>query len=163
MSWIVENNEFPKQDSWGELIDVFIAPYPVSVFITNNNKYPYWSEQEIIDVIQEPLPAGILVTGTEMNDGFPTFVSYNFIPVLQKPYPTGIFITENDYPKYWGHHIVTMGAFNRSTLETAKIPISVKTLGSHSFADTLITDITISSDCTYDSTTFPENCTITKV
>lgn len=163
LAWIAKPGEFPEQDTWGSLPKVFTQPYPLIVFTTDEDKYPYYKSQKMISVAQKPYPFGVLVTGTEMWGGYPTFVDYNIISVPQEIYPDWVFVTKNDYPKYWGHHIVTMGAFNRSTLETAKIPISVKTLGSHSFADTLIADVTISSDCTYKDTTFPKDCTITKV
>lgn len=45
-------------------------------------------------------------------------------------------------------------------LTTVTIPESVKKIGRYAFRNTLLTSVTIASDCTYYPTSFPDDCTI---
>lgn len=54
-----------------------------------------------------------------------------------------------------------LGAFaNATNLKRVEIPRSVKSIGAEAFRNTLLTSVTIASDCTYSSTSFPEGCVI---
>ena len=54
-----------------------------------------------------------------------------------------------------------MGAFaNCVSLRNVSIPPSVKSIGRYAFYNTSLTSVTIASDCTYYSTSFPDGCTI---
>lgn len=54
-----------------------------------------------------------------------------------------------------------IGAFaNAINLKKAIIPPSVKKIGRFSFANTQLTEVTISKKCTYYDTSFPKNCKI---
>ena len=54
-----------------------------------------------------------------------------------------------------------LGAFaNATQLKRVEIPRSVKSIGAEAFRNTLLTSVTIASDCTYSSTSFPEGCVI---
>lgn len=56
---------------------------------------------------------------------------------------------------------VLRGAFaNCTALDTAHIPESVKLIGDSSFRNTALASVTIASDCTYSSTSFPDGCEI---
>jgi len=82
-----------------------------------------------------------------------------------QPYPLGKwYLDENDILKCSGIPealIDYQGAFNKCTkLVKVTIPKTVKSIGKWSFRETLLTSVTIASDCTYYDTSFPENCVI---
>lgn len=53
------------------------------------------------------------------------------------------------------------GAFENATyLKKVVIPKSCKSIGAKAFAGTLLTSVTIASDCTYSETSFPEGCVV---
>jgi hypothetical protein len=82
-----------------------------------------------------PLPISLWNVDESINDGYP---SNGFLP-----------------------EIPTVGAFGNATaLQRSSIPMSVGYIGSEAFKKTSITDVTISQNCTYYNTTFPEDCTI---
>ena len=83
---------------------------------------------------------------------------------LDAPYPdicwylnnTGNDIINNNY-----RECEALGAFaNATQLKRVEIPRSVKSIGAEAFRNTLLTSVTIASDCTYSSTSFPEGCVI---
>ena len=53
------------------------------------------------------------------------------------------------------------GAFENATyLKKIVIPKSCKSIGAKAFAGTLLTSVTIASDCTYSETSFPDGCVV---
>lgn len=53
------------------------------------------------------------------------------------------------------------GAFENATyLKKVVIPKSCKSIGAKAFAGTLLTSVTIASDCTYSETSFPNGCVV---
>ena len=53
------------------------------------------------------------------------------------------------------------GAFaNATQLKRISIPKSVKYIGTEAFGNTQLTSVTIASDCTYFSTSFPDGCEV---
>lgn len=82
-----------------------------------------------------------------------------------QPYPLGKwYLDENDILQCSGIPealIDYQGAFNKCPkLVKVTIPKTVKSIGKWSFRETLLTQVTIASDCTYYDTSFPENCVI---
>lgn len=54
-----------------------------------------------------------------------------------------------------------LGAFaNATSLERVSIPKTVKYIGAEAFRNTLLTSVTIASDCTYFPTSFPDGCVV---
>lgn len=93
------------------------------------------------------------------NQYLPTSVDW------QPPYPPSVWtLNENDIltnallPEVL---IDYQGAFNKCAhLVEVTIPKTVKSIGEWSFRETLLTSVTIASDCAYYDTSFPENCVI---
>lgn len=88
------------------------------------------------------------------------------IPRLVQPYPPGIwYIEDNTFkhtllPSMVGSN--NIGAFcGVNTLVSVKIPRTVQQIGTYSFDGTSLTSVKISQYCTYESTSFPEDCEIT--
>lgn len=53
------------------------------------------------------------------------------------------------------------GAFeDAASLASVRVPISVKTIGPTAFKGTALQRVKIAADCTYDETSFPEDCVI---
>lgn len=83
----------------------------------------------------------------------------------QPPYPAGMWVLDDNdiltnsmLPEVL---IDYQGAFNKCAhLVEVTIPKTVKSIGKWSFRETLLTSVTIASDCTYYDTSFPENCVI---
>lgn len=130
MAWLIDGS-YPIQDTIGSIVDVFVEPYPAGLYNIDGG-YPFF--HHIDDVVQ----------------------------VLSEPYPTGIFIQQNgSYPIYSGLSLVRMGAFTNATnLTSVKIPKSVKYIGEFAFTNTNLSEVTISKDCEYFSTSFPRGCAI---
>ena len=134
MAWAI-NDSYPYQDTLGDLIPIFSEPYPIGFFQQNDS----------------------------INDGYPyVMTNKSLIKVLKEPLPTGFFtISEGEYPKFAGLNLLDTGAFCRaSNLEKIVIPESVKYIGETAFRYTKIKEVTISKDCTYYPTSFPEGCKI---
>lgn len=161
MSWILNNGNYPTQDTWESEISVLSEPYPVGVFSTTND-YPLFSSwRPKINVLSEPLPSGLFLT----IEGYPEYAGWESkINVPSEPYPVGLFLTDKDYPKYTDWDQIDMGAFvNSEELQIIEIPLTVKFIGEHAFENTKIKSVTISKDCIYSDTSFPENCNINLV
>lgn len=55
----------------------------------------------------------------------------------------------------------TLGAFSHSlNLKSIDIPNTVQSIGTYAFTHTLLNSVTISNNCDYSETSFPQNCTI---
>ena len=94
-------------------------------------------------------------------------------PGLEKPYPDGIWrIDENNGGAPYTHKMmsilyveptVTLGAFeDAASLASVRVPISVKTIGPTAFKGTALQRVKIAADCTYEETSFPEGCVVTR-
>lgn len=130
MAWIANSGSYPYQDALDELIPVFSEPYPTGIFRSNGG-YPYLPNRSRIEVISDPLPECIFS------------------------------LKSGEYPRFPRLNLIKMGALNgATTLKNVQIPQSCKSLGQYSFNGTNIEQVTISSDCTYSETTFPETCNI---
>lgn len=82
--------------------------------------------------------------------------------VIVEPYPpffwtvSGGRITKSGLPAP-----VLRGAFaNCVSLNTAHIPHSCEEIGEYAFRNTALTSVTISEECTYSATSFPDDCTV---
>jgi hypothetical protein len=82
-------------------------------------------------------------------------------------------IMAEPYPPFWwsvrGGRLVhtglpapvLRGAFaNCVSLDTAHIPHSCEEIGKYAFRNTALDTVTISEECTYSATSFPDDCTV---
>ena len=94
------------------------------------------------------------------HDDLPEPLTGNYI---QAPYPPFWWYVENGRLTHAGLPEKNLvGAFlGCSNLKTAKIPESVKNIGSHAFAGTALKKVKIASDCSYSDSSFPDNCPVT--
>ena len=95
-------------------------------------------------------------------------------PVLQtdfcKPYPASLWrIDESNggypYTELMPGIVYSLpagGAFQNSSIERIKVPISVKTIGDTAFAGTKLRHVRIAADCTYSAESFPAGCVVTR-
>lgn len=130
MVWSIKDG-YPYIDSVSETINVFTEEYPSGIWKSSGN-YPYY---DAVDTV---------------------------VDVLVEPYPVGLFIQDREnYPRYNNLDMVRVGAFAyASNLKYVKIPKSVKYIGEWAFTGTALTEVTISKDCTYYPTSFPDGCAI---
>lgn len=88
------------------------------------------------------------------------------IPALTKPFPDAVFRIEPDEMGGMPFNKLppdcpALGAFaNANNLIYARIPATVQKLGDQSFTNTLLKQVKISQDCTFDEETFPKGCLI---
>ena len=165
LAWIVEDNNLPKQDTWGNLITILSTPYPSALFTVTNNNFPMYTEQTLIDVPSDPYPLALFTVSSLCNNGFPMFANKYLIDIPAHPYPSSIFITDNNNtPVYYNHNQINLGACNScNNLSSVIISQTVKHIGSLAFANTSIAEVTISNDCDYEETSFPNDCIINKI
>lgn len=82
--------------------------------------------------------------------------------VMSEPYPPFWWSVENGkltLPNLPAP--IVRGAFaNCVSLDTAHIPHSCESIGVTAFRNTALTSVTISEECSYSSTSFPEGCEI---
>ena len=133
-----KNEGYPSVEELAEIPSIiFTKPYYTGISIQNdeNNGYPHIKEMpEIPDTIMvSPYSNGFMLCINGVNDGYPCIPQlYNF-----------------------------SGAFEGvQTLESIRIPKTVKKIGRKSFAGTSLKKVKISSDCTYYPTSFPPECII---
>ncbi len=101
-----------------------------------NNGYPYKRDVEAFDfdLLVKPMPFFMWTMKPEENQGYPTL---------------------------GGKEINALGAFgNCKQLKSVIIPESVSEIGEYGFAETGLGTVTISSECTYSSTSFPPSCIV---
>lgn len=160
MSWYIDDS-YPYIEGLPEPIEVPIEPLS-TLFMTHvEGEYPKYDYlPEPIDVMIEPYPVSFM---TQAPNEYP---KYEYIPepvdVLLKPYPTGIMIMEPDeYPKYADLKSIDTGAFfGAGNLESITLPKSVTSIGIQTFRHTKLKEVTISSECKYYPTSFPDDCVI---
>lgn len=136
MAWIINDGEYPKQTDWVILDNIkdFVQPYPIDYSIMKvNNDYPMLKQWYLHSSTTEPAPVSLFYT------------------------------KENTYPTFITWDISKMGACYNTNISNVIIPESVKYIGEYGFNSTLLTTVTISNDCIYYDTSFPENCEIIKV
>ena len=110
------------------------------------------------DVINKPLSAWYITD----NDTIDADIIPTFMPWVE-PYPMGVwYIDNNDKLEMTNYStIVKRGAFtNCETLTHVDIPDSVTKIGRYAFTNTGLTEVTISRNCTYYPTSFPNGCQI---
>lgn len=130
MSWVMSDG-YPVQDTLGSLVDVFVSPYPESIFISNN-EYPYMPGlTDMVKIFEEPYPESVFIQG------------------------------EEETPRYAHLDIVNSGAFMKTHfLSKIVIPSSVTYIGEYAFRESSIGQVDIPATCTYFPTSFPEGCYI---
>ena len=131
--WKVVNNKLTHDDLPEPLTGNYIQPpYPPFWWYANDGKLTH--------------------------DGLPEPIS----TIMSEPYPPFWWYVENGRLTHAGlPEKILVGAFlGCSNLKTAKIPESVKNIGSHAFAGTALKKVKIASDCSYSDSSFPEGCII---
>lgn len=82
--------------------------------------------------------------------------------VMSEPYPPFWWSVENGkltLPNLPAP--IVRGAFaNCVSLDTAHIPHSCEEIGEYAFRNTALESVTISEECVYSATSFPEGCTV---
>ena len=76
----------------------------------------------------------------------------NPTPISMWSVQNGVLTNGAEHPKW--------GAFVNSNLSRVTIPRSVKEIGEFTFYNTKLKTVTISKDCKYYPTSFPEDCKI---
>lgn len=80
---------------------------------------------------------------------------------FSSPYPSALWVDTPTLNTGLSKIPPDFGAFaNANNLSSISIPNSVKRIGEESFINTRLTEVTIARDCTFASTSFPENCAI---
>lgn len=138
------------------------------VISDQNWGYPHIDELAEFPLIslKNPYFHGVFIQDDSENDGYPYSKNLPEIPcmAMKSPYPYGIMVCKPDlndgYPCILQLYNI-VGAFeNVKTLETVRIPRTVKKIGKKAFSGTCLKKVKISSDCTYYPTSFPTDCTI---
>lgn len=100
-------------------------------------------------------------TTFQTNEDYPTIGNWNMIPLPVAPYPYPIFETTSSYPNMSAWDLKLIGAFaGVKSLGSTVIPRSVTEIGYNAFAETSLTEVTISENCDYSAESFPKNCEI---
>ena len=133
------------------------------VYYTNNSEYTtrvMLNEGNAIQPYEAPTATfGWSIQDNQLtNSGFIEMPSTPFVgdsPLSMWRIQDGVLQTGLSIP------CEALGAFaNATQLKRVEIPRSVKSIGAEAFRNTLLTSVTIASDCTYSSTSFPEGCVI---
>ena len=134
-SWYLNNDNEIVQDDFPEPINYLTPPYPASMWRLD-------SDNDLVTLL------------------FPEALA-NFTP----PYPASMWYLDEDDELMNGMlpDVLPLGAFaNNPNLTEVVLPSTLSSIGRESFAGTGLTAVTIPNDnCTYYSTSFPENCTVT--
>lgn len=113
--------------------------YPWQITPNFHNDYPYSPDfaSMIEKSMEEPYPSAMWTITPTVNEGYPC-------KSLFEPMPR-------------------FGAFaNDTNLQRINIPQTVSTIGVESFRNTSLQQVTISRECEYYPTTFPESCTVNR-
>ena len=135
----------------------------LTVYFTSDSEYTtrvMLNEGSTIQPYEAPtIPYGWSIQGNQLtNSEFIDMPATPFVgdsPLSMWRIQDGILQTGLSIP------CEALGAFaNATQLKRVEIPRSVKSIGAEAFRNTLLTSVTIASDCTYSSTSFPEGCVI---
>ena len=136
--------------------------------ISNSNTKLYVSAPQLEVGSEMTLFEGYHSTWYVDENGELTHTDFPEVPerVFQTPLPKSVWrISDNYNDKYPYNELMCnipdVGAFaNATNLNSSVIPQSVSYLGAEAFKNTQLINATISQNCTYYDTTFPEDCTI---
>lgn len=132
--WYLEDNELAHDDLATAMDYEFINPLP-SI---------WWSVED------NTLTTAILSA----------HITHDYI-IYPFPFDTWYVNEENMLTHTGLPEIPKTGAFmNCLSLSVVSIPESVKYIGPYAFANTVITNVKIASDCVYSTTSFPSGCII---
>lgn len=114
---------------------------------------------------ESPFPKILWYVTTDPNDVRRMDTPTPHYPCFDIPFPSPLWYVStnpNDVRNASYREAEEMGAFYKaSELQEIIIPESVKSIGAYSFAETALTEVALADDCTYYSTSFPEDCTVT--
>lgn len=124
-----------------------------------NDIFTHGALPTMIPELVQPYPPGVWWIE---NDTFAHVLLPTMIPYLVQPYPPGVWWIENNtFKQSLLPESIISGAFaGCASLIQAVIPRTVESLGSQSFMNTGLLSVTISPNCSYFDTTFPEDCTV---
>ena len=136
-NWKQEDNNYPIPTT---------VNYPVEFDL--NKVFSVWKLSP--DILNGyPYPTVLPTSQFDLNKVFSVFRIY------------GSNVMEG-YPSPLNCDTRKIGAFAYLTnLTSITIPQSVKSIGKYAFYKTGLTSVTLADDCTYYSTSFPENCVVT--
>lgn len=109
---------------------------------------------------QTPYPNGIWYIDNHKlcNSALPSKLSYT------EPYPFSMWYLNTEVGHLHDSAIpfpIIVDAFRNCTnLKNIKVSTSVKSIGKLSFENTAVTSVKLANDCTYYSTTFPQDCVV---
>lgn len=109
---------------------------------------------------QTPYPNGIWYVDNHKlcNSELPSKLSY------AEPYPFSMWYLNTEVGHLHDSAIpfpIIVDAFRNCTnLKNIKVSTSVKSIGKLSFENTAVTSVKLAGDCTYYSTTFPQDCVV---
>ena len=128
-------------------------------FIVSSDKnggYPSFSDSYDFEIINYNNKLMFLTS-----DGYPVFKNKNY-PESDSVVNTAFYADGKNYLQMKNVRFsLISGAFaNSINLKKIVIPQSVKFIGENAFRNTALSSVKISSDCTYGSESFPENCNV---
>ena len=130
INWLMNDGEYPYLDSVPTTPLAFNEPYPIILMTQSDGKYPKFESLNLIDFSPD----------------------YPIILMTQRT---------NEYPKLESLDSKNLGAFGHcNTLKSITIPLSCTSIGKHTFTESGIKNVTLPNNCTYYSTSFPQDCNI---
>ena len=172
-SVLVDFIGYSSKDSSAIVCDLYWYSSPYKFDISNYSGIKYFRVVLKYSDDSTFLPSEVATANAEIEYTPPWIVEDNRLTNIDLPGPlTGNYI-QAPYPPFWWYvengrlthaglpEKTLVGAFlGCSNLKTAKIPESVKNIGSHAFAGTALKNVKIASDCSYSDSSFPEGCII---
>ena len=121
--------------------------------IVNNELIPIGCSEPAHFVNPTPIGLWGVIDNTLTPTGYTKPKGFvNPIPMSMWSVQNGVLTNGAEHPKW--------GAFISSNLSRVTIPSSVKEIGEFTFYNTKLKTVTISKDCKYYPTSFPEGCKI---
>ena len=153
-TWYI-NNDLPYLNEFSEQIDGF-DEYPMSLWVISED-LPYktiFSPEISID----DAPS----TMWKIADDLP-FKSVFGAAVSIDDAPSAMWKMNNDLPykSVFAEEQLMGACLNCSNLSQVELPSTLTSIGRYSFKGTKLTSVTLPANCTYYSTSFPPDCTIT--
>lgn len=133
-----------------------------------NHGYPINREMSVLDyeAFNPPYPPFFWTVNPNENNGYVNIrsVTDEETKMISEPVPPFFWtVNPNENHGYVGIcHIPNkmMGAFANSTLQAVEVTPNLSAIGEYAFEESHISEITISDECSYYDTSFPEGCDV---